>query len=232
MDGQRRRSNPSGTPTRTRMVDSPPYPLKLFCRSLFIVFTFFCILFWLLFVFELPLDSEDHSTVRLYPKRLEKHFNRRNPSAVKSQASWGYLGEMMVGMLPQDLPFTVFVPAEQNFRHILGLKDNSARRENFTDELAVNSTLDNTVAVVSRILGFSTVPFHLLSRSVPSNGEVVADSLSGFSLQVAKSSKGVLYVNNISCGVTDLKKGAIVVHVVRGVIMDAEFEQSMRPDED
>ncbi|KAH9322503.1 hypothetical protein KI387_017142, partial [Taxus chinensis] len=156
----------------------------------------------------------------------------KNPYASKTPVAWGFFGEMMVGMLPHDLPFTVFVPSEQKFRRILGQKDDFAGEGNFTEEMAVNSTYNNTIAVVSRILGFSTVPLHLLSRSVPLNAEVVMDSISGFELQVTRSSRGVLYVNNVSCEVTDARRGQLIVHVVHGVIMDAEFEQSMRPEEE
>lgn len=63
-------------------------------------------------------------------------------------------------------------PLEQYFQRILEPKIVSgvkAINGNFTNEVSVNSTSDNTIAIVSRVLGFSAVPLHLPSKSVPLN---------------------------------------------------------------
>ncbi|GFY82131.1 hypothetical protein Acr_02g0003710 [Actinidia rufa] len=65
---------------------------------------------------------------------------------------------------------------------------------------------------------------------VPSGEEICYDSLSGFSLYISKDSDGMLIVNRVRSERVDLRKGKIVVHVMDGVIMDAEFEQSVQPD--
>lgn len=231
---QRRRSNSSVIPAKT--VHSLPFTVKFFCKSVSLAIALFSIFLLLLFTFNLPAASDNGSAVYLNPKRLNKHFfKHRNPVAVDDPVALGFSGEIMVGMLPYDLPFTVFVPSEQYFRRILEPKIvNGAKAVdgNFTKEASVNSTSDNTIAIISRILGFSAVPLHLPSKSVPLNGELIVDSLSGFRLQLARVSTGVMFVNNISCEATDARRGQIIVHVVRGVIMDAEFEQSVMPDED
>ncbi|KAJ0102524.1 hypothetical protein Patl1_06543 [Pistacia atlantica] len=82
----------------------------------------------------------------------------------------GKFVEMMVGMLPEDLAFTVFVPSEKAFERDLRLR--------------VNHDLEDAMLVVNRV----------------------------------KSER------------VDLKKGKIVVHIMDGVIMDADFEQSVLPD--
>ncbi|XP_057489756.1 uncharacterized protein LOC130775653 [Actinidia eriantha] len=85
-------------------------------------------------------------------------------------------------------------------------------------------------AILTRILGFSAVPRTISSVSVPSGKEFCYDSLSGFSLYISKDSDGMLIVNRVRSEHIDLGKGKIVVHVMDGVIMDAEFEQSIQPD--
>jgi hypothetical protein len=231
---QRGRSKLSAIPAKT--VHSLPFTVKFFWKSISLSIAFFSVLLLLFFTFNLPAASDNGSAVYLNPKRLNKHFfNYRNPVAFDDPAGLGDYGEFMVGMLPFDLPFTVFVPSEQYFRRILEPKIVSGVKaidRNFTEEVSVNSTSDNTIAIISRILGFSAVPLHLPSKSVPLNGERVVDSLSGFRLQLGRVSTGVMFVNNISCEATDARRGQIIVHVVRGVIMDAEFEQSVRPEED
>ena len=64
-------------------------------------------------------------------------------------------------------------------------------------------------------------------------GELVNyDSLSGFPLYVSKDIDGMLVVNRIRSEIVDVRKKEIVVHVMDGVIMDAEFEQSVLAEDD
>ncbi|KAF8394937.1 hypothetical protein HHK36_018876 [Tetracentron sinense] len=135
----------------------------------------------------------------------------------------GELGEMMIGMLPDDLAFTVFIPSERAFECDLRLRA--------SDNLAVGKA-NNTYAILSRILGFSAVPRHLPSITVPLGKEISFDSISGFRMYIFKDSDGMLVVNRVRSERVDLRKKEIIVHVMNGVIMDAEFEQSVRPDYD
>ncbi|XP_020233773.1 uncharacterized protein LOC109813896 [Cajanus cajan] len=135
----------------------------------------------------------------------------------------GKFGEMMLDMLPHDLAFTVFVPSEEAFKRDLRLVVNdSLKPEKFND----------TYAIVSRILGFSAVPRALSSANVRLGELVNYDSLSGFPLYVSKDIDGMLVVNRIRSEVVDVRKREIVVHVMEGVVMDADFEQSVLPDDD
>jgi uncharacterized surface protein with fasciclin (FAS1) repeats len=130
----------------------------------------------------------------------------------------GKFGEMMIEMLPQDLAFTVFVPSEEAFKRDLRLNVNdSLKQDKFND----------TYAIVSRVLGFSVVPRTLCSIDLRF-GEVLSyDSLSGFPLYVSKDVDGMVVVNRIRSEIVDVRKKEIVVHVLDGVIMDADFEQSV-----
>ncbi|GAU36364.1 hypothetical protein TSUD_212800 [Trifolium subterraneum] len=130
----------------------------------------------------------------------------------------GKFGEMMIEMLPQDLAFTVFVPSEEAFKRDLRLSVNdSLKQDKFND----------TYAIVSRVLGFSVVPRTLCSVDLRF-GEVLSyDSLSGFPLYVSKDVDGMVVVNRIRSEIVDVRKNEIVVHVLDGVIMDADFEQSV-----
>ncbi|KAK9283744.1 hypothetical protein L1049_011994 [Liquidambar formosana] len=133
----------------------------------------------------------------------------------------GKFGEMMVEMLPEDLAFTVFVPSEKAFERDLRLRvSDSLVAEKFND----------TYAILSRILGFSAVPRTLLSVTVPFGKEISFDSVSGFGLYISKDLHGTLVVNRVRSQRVDLRSGEIVVHTMDGVIMDAEFEQSVQPD--
>lgn len=133
----------------------------------------------------------------------------------------GKFGEMMVEMLPEDLAFTVFIPSEKAFERDLRLRLN----DSFTSEKR-----NDTFAIVSRILGFSAVPRPLYSAMVPTTKEVYFDSISGFTLYISKDVDGMLVVNRIRSQRVDLRKGEVVVHIMDGVIMDSEFEQSVQPD--
>lgn len=133
----------------------------------------------------------------------------------------GKFGEMMIEMLPEDLAFTVFVPSHKAFERDLRLRVNDS---------LVGEKMNDTYAVVSRVMGFSAVPRTLSSVMVPVGGEVSYDSISGFPLYITKDIDGMLVVNRIRSERVDLRKREIVVHIMDGVIMDAEFEQSVQPD--
>ncbi|KAK7310787.1 hypothetical protein RJT34_08516 [Clitoria ternatea] len=130
----------------------------------------------------------------------------------------GKFGEMMIDMLPQDLAFIVFVPSEEAFKQDLRLLVNeSLRLDKF----------DDTYAIVTRILGFSAVPRALSSANFALGELVSYDSLSGFPLFILKDIDGMLVVNRIRSEMVDVSKKEVVVHVMDGVIMDAEFELSI-----
>lgn len=126
-------------------------------------------------------------------------------------------------MLPLDLPFTVFVPTEASFKRDLGLEWN---------ESASVEERDNVVAIVSRVVGFSSVARKVRADSVVIGGLVEYESVSGFRVGVYKGSDGVLVVNGVRVVEMDLEVGEVVAHLIDGVVMDAAFEQSVRPDTD
>ncbi|XP_020583697.1 uncharacterized protein LOC110026856 [Phalaenopsis equestris] len=140
---------------------------------------------------------------------------------MEGESTIGELGLMMIKMLPENLPFTVFVPSDKAFNHVLKLQSNNSL---MTDKM------NDTFAILSRIMGFCTVPKHIYSESVPVLKELNLDSVSGFRIYILKMSDGTLLANNIRSEQVDLKKGEIIVHVMEGVIMDAEFEQSFISD--
>lgn len=129
----------------------------------------------------------------------------------------------MIEMLPEDLAFTVFVPSERAFERDLRLRAN---------ESLVGEKMNDSYAVVSRVLGFSAVPRTLVSGDVPFGKEVLYDSISGFVLYISKDVDGMLVVNRVRSQRVDIRRKEIVVHVMDGVVMDAEFEESVRPDND
>ncbi|PKU64378.1 uncharacterized protein LOC110106374 [Dendrobium catenatum] len=150
--------------------------------------------------------------------RSEVMASKRN---VEGETKLGELGLLMIKMLPENLAFTVFLPSEKAFDHVLKLQSNSSL---MTDKM------NDTFAILSQIMGFCTVPQHIPSESVPVLKELQLDSVSGFIIYVWKMPDGALLVNNIRSEQVDLRKGEIIVHVMEGVIMDAEFEQSFIPD--
>ncbi|TXG49910.1 hypothetical protein EZV62_025785 [Acer yangbiense] len=133
----------------------------------------------------------------------------------------GKFAEMMLEMLPEDLAFTVFVPSAKAFERDLRLQVNDS---------LVGDKMNNTDAIISRVLGFSAVPRTLSSVSVPYGEGISYDSLSGFTLYISKGLDGMLMVNRVRSERVDVKKGKLLVHVMDGVIMDAEFEQSVQLD--
>ncbi|GJW97532.1 FAS1 domain-containing protein [Tanacetum coccineum] len=169
-----------------------------------------CFLVLILSVFRLPDVSLSNS-----PGKISK--------TLEDGVCIGKFGEMMIEMLPQDLSFTVFVPSEVAFERDLGLRVNDS---------LLGEKANDTYAILTRVLSFTVVPWKILSQSVPYGEEMTCDSLSGFKLYVSKDVDEMLVVNRVRSKRVDLGKGEIVVHVMDGVIMEAEFEQSVRPDDD
>ncbi|KAK4351373.1 hypothetical protein RND71_030686 [Anisodus tanguticus] len=134
----------------------------------------------------------------------------------------GKLGEIVMGMLPQDLGFTLFLPSEKAFERDLGLGPSDL----------VGDKGNDTHAILTRVLGFSAVARRIYSDDVQSGKEIDYDSISGYTLYITKDSDGSLIVNRIASEMVNIRRGKIVVHVMDGVIMDSEFEQSVRPGTD
>jgi Fasciclin domain len=133
----------------------------------------------------------------------------------------GRFGDMMVSMLPVDLPFTLFIPSPSAFDKFLKLNPvQSLSPQNY----------NNTYAIISRVLGFSAVPQHLAAGAVPVRIEVQVDAVSGFKLRVWRDLDGMVVVNGIRSECVNIRKGEVIVHVINGVLMDADFEQSFLPD--
>lgn len=130
----------------------------------------------------------------------------------------GKLGELVIGMLPQDLGFTLFLPSEIAFARDLGLNENGNGNDRY--------------AILTRVLGFSAVPRMIYASDVEYGKEIDYDSISGYTIYISKGSDGLLRVNGIASEMVDIRRGKIVVHVMDGVIMDSEFEQSVRPEDD
>ncbi|KAF4386129.1 hypothetical protein F8388_016381 [Cannabis sativa] len=163
----------------------------------------------------LPEVSNSRKAIGLY------HNTKTRESSESS--SIGKFGEKMIEMLPEDLAFTVFVPSERAFERDLRLRKN---------ESLVEKMNDDTYAVISRVLGFSAVPRTIITDDVSSGEEILYDSISGFVLYISKDVDGMLVVNRVRSEKVDIKRNKIVVHVMDGVIMDAEFEESVQPDDD
>ncbi|OEL31661.1 hypothetical protein BAE44_0007320 [Dichanthelium oligosanthes] len=128
----------------------------------------------------------------------------------------------MVSMLPKDLPFTVFVPSQDSFGRVLGLQRSNASAGAEGD--------DNTYAVLSHMLGFSAVPRRLLAADVPPR--LPLDSVSGLRIHASRDVRGALVVNSLRSECVDAIRGETVVHVIAGVLMDAEFERSFTVESD
>lgn len=167
-------------------------------------------------VFKLPEAPRKDRQMGFYPTIRSRKVSLQD-------FNLGKFGEMMIDMLPQDLAFTVFVPSEDAFKRDLRLSvSDSLKPDKFND----------TYAIVTRILGFSAVPRILSSANVQSGELVNYDSLSGFPLYVSKDIDGMLVVNRIRSEIVDVRKKEILVHVMDGVIMDAEFEESILAEDD
>ncbi|KMZ68503.1 Fasciclin-like domain-containing protein [Zostera marina] len=136
----------------------------------------------------------------------------------------GTLGETMVRMLPDDLPFTVFVPSSESFKTVLNIIEEPQAKSNLSND---------TLAILSRLMGFSTVPHHLLSQDLLISQKQTFDSVSGFKLRVNKKHlkdgrTATLVVNSINSIYVDIRmpKTDTIVHIMDGVIMDPQFALS------
>ncbi|XVE79971.1 hypothetical protein DITRI_Ditri14bG0100400 [Diplodiscus trichospermus] len=192
------------------------YYFKNSIAFVFLVVCFCCILVVIISMLKVPDIAVGNGAMPFY-----KNINMLKVSG--NGNSLGTFGNMMIQMLPEDLAFTVFIPSETAFERDLRLHAN--------DSLDVEK-MNDTYAVISRVLGFSAVPRSLDSATVPAGEEVSYDSLSGFTLFISKDVRGVLLVNGVKSDRVDIRRAKLVVHVMDGVIMDAEFEQSIQPDLD
>ncbi|XP_022754020.1 uncharacterized protein LOC111302362 isoform X2 [Durio zibethinus] len=193
------------------------YNFKNTIAFVFLVVCFCCTLVMIISMLKVPDAAVGN-------KALPFHKNVNILKATDNgNSSLGTFGNMMIQMLPQDLAFTVFIPSEIAFERDLRLHANDS---------LVGEKMNDTYAVISRVLGFSAVPRTLDSAMVPADEEVSYDSLSGFTLFISKDVGGVLVVNGVKSDRVDLRRGKLVMHVMDGVIMDAEFEQSVQPDFD
>ena len=171
-----------------------------------------CIL--LLLNLSLPEVSPDGHGEGAYRKFL--------PKMRSSVVELGELGKLMVAMLPDDLAFTIFTPSEEAFERFVNLRANDS---------LVDDKMNDTFAILSRVMGFCTVPRLVPSEAMPLLKEISFDSVSGYRLHAWKASNGTLFVNNVRSERVDMRKGEIIVHIMSGVIMDPEFEQSFQADE-
>ncbi|TYI67565.1 hypothetical protein E1A91_D08G026600v1 [Gossypium mustelinum] len=193
---------------------------KFYCKNsvafVFLVVFFCCMSVLIISMLKVPDVDTGNGAMSIYDDTPLKSSG--------NDKSVGTFGSMMIDMLPEDLAFTVFVPSETAFERDLRLSANDS---------LVEEKINDTYVVISRVLGFSAIPRGLGTATVPISGEEVSyDSLSGFELFVSKYAGGVLVVNRVKSESVDIKRGKLVVHVMDGVIMDAEFEQSIQPDFD
>lgn len=158
---------------------------------------------------EAPIGSITHNKIR----------------KISRDVRIGKFGEMVIEMLPRDLAFTVFLPSQKAFERDLGLHLN----DSFVvgEKVKVNN---DTYAVLTRILGFTAVPRMIYSEKVPFVKEIDYDSLTGYTLHISRDVDGRLVVNRVRSERVDLRKNNLLLHVMDGVIMDADFQQSVLPD--
>ncbi|GFQ02529.1 hypothetical protein PHJA_002397000 [Phtheirospermum japonicum] len=141
-----------------------------------------------------------------------------SPSTINSpdRSKIGEFGKTVIRMLPSDLAFTLFLPSEEAFRRDLRLNRNDS----------------DTYAILTRVLGFSAVPRWISTADLDYGKQKTYDSISGFNLYVSKELNGMVVVNGVVSDEVDLRMGKVLVHVMNGVVMDAEFEQSVQPEDD
>lgn len=199
--------------SKMRKARSLKNPIAFLCLVIFAC----CLFVVFVSVLRLPEAPARFSSLESYSATRPRKLSRSNI------ANLGMFGEMMVGMLPQDLAFTVFIPSQTAFERDLRLRSGDSFKE---------ENVNNTFAIISRVLGFSAVPRHLSSAALPVGRELNYDSLSGFILHITKDEKGMITVNGVRSEQVDIEKGEIVLHVMDGVVMDADFEQSVQPDDD
>lgn len=186
------------------------YVIPLVC----VLVSISCLFVLLVSILKLPEVSVQRGEIG--SSRALKFGKRSN-----GEGRLGELGKTMIEMLPADLAFTVFVPSEKAFERDLKLRAKaSLGKENVND----------TLAILSRVLSFSAVPQGLSSVEVPMYKEISFDSVSGFRLYATKALDGTLIVNTVRSEWVDIREKEIIVHVMSGVIMDAEFAQSFLPD--
>ncbi|PIM99088.1 hypothetical protein CDL12_28419 [Handroanthus impetiginosus] len=135
---------------------------------------------------------------------------------ISTGAKIGEFGETVIKMLPEDLVFTLFLPSAEAFRR----------------DLRLNRDDSNFEAILTRVLGFSTVPRWISSVDLEYGKEKIYDSISGLKLYILKDLNKMVVVNGVVSQQVDLKMGNVLVHVMDGVVMDSEFEQSVQPEED
>ncbi|XP_047332654.1 uncharacterized protein LOC124936216 [Impatiens glandulifera] len=181
------------------------------------VISLLCFLILILSIFKLPEISAKRSSTHL--------MNSNNPPEKREILSTGgRFAETILEMLPENLVFTIFMPSDRAFERDLGLKANESLEEEKSG---------NTYAILTRVLGFSALPRAIYSDSVPIQGEVCYDSISGFNLCMYRELDGMLRVNGVRSEKVDVKMGEkVVVHIMNGAIMDSEFQQSVQPDEE
>ncbi|CAD6202832.1 unnamed protein product [Miscanthus lutarioriparius] len=220
------------SPLRPRLPLPPP---RLLAVAIAFAFAILFLLLVLLSTTSPPSPPSHHHAVVARPSSSSAPPPPRCSSAA---ASLGELGDAMVSMLPKDLPFTVFVPSADSFTRVLRLQgpSSNASAAAARGEAAASDTDANTYAILSRVLGFSAVPRRLLAADVPpprGAGAVrLLDSVSGLSLYASRDARGALVVNGVRSECVDIVRGETVVHVIAGVLVDAEFERSFSAEFD
>ncbi|KAJ1694541.1 hypothetical protein LUZ63_011239 [Rhynchospora breviuscula] len=171
---------------------------------------------------QLLLSSNQILPIPL-PLPLPFSFHQRHTSSNNISCHLGAFGDKMVSMLPPDLPFTLFLPSPSSFQKIL-------RLDPATSLASDTATLNNTLAILSRLLAFSAVPQLLPARGLPVRMPISVDAVSGLKLLAWRDLDGTVVVNGIRSECVNIRKGELIVHVIAGVLMDPEFEQSFFPD--
>ncbi|KAG6558244.1 hypothetical protein Mapa_000427 [Marchantia paleacea] len=189
-----------------------------------------------------PLES---SSETIMPFRLGRELGER-----AGGRKLGRFGTMMVEMVAQDLPFTIFVPIEAAAerlarscaRNVDVMENEIVQRGDTGEATATNTTRKSADreasisrclnAVVSRIMSFSTVPKRLKSSAVPEGREIELESLSGYKLYLARDPRRGLVVNNHTFVAADIGNGLLVIHIIDGVLMDSMFERSVEIEDE
>lgn len=220
------------SPLRPRLPLPPP---RLVAVAIAFAFALLFLVLVLLSTTSPPSPPSHHAVVARSSSSSSAPPSPRCSSA--AAASLGELGDAMVSMLPRDLPFTVFVPSADSFARVLRLHGSSSNASAAAagGEAAASDAGSNTYAILSRVLGFSAVPRRLLAADVPPRGAGTVrllDSVSGLRLYAARDARGALVVNGVRSECVDMVRGDTVVHVMAGVLMDAEFERSFSAEFD
>ena len=169
------------------------------------------------FILGLPLGSDGHRVARKIRGRVEgsRRCGGQMPICVLDGVSSWRMAEALprpgMNVYVQGLRQSCFFVFD--FRAI--------------GEVDPHGLNENTYVVLSHLLSFSPVPKPIFSKHVPFCEEAVHGSLSGFLLSLSRVPGRGLLVNNLTCKATDLRRGSFVIHIVDGVLMDFEFEQSM-----